>query len=247
MLVSIKELRKYLVSGRDGQALGPLSDVFLDERTWQARYLVVEAAAWLSRRVPLHPLAVRSCDPEGRSITVDVGRGQIESAPPLNADEPISQHQAEQYYRHFAWPAYWPPSGLGFQRASASSSAYQARPSTGANGPYGADPHLREALAFEDLEVQASGQPAGRVDDQLVDTSTWIIEYLVVNVQPRWFPRRVLIAPRRIQGIDWVADQVHLGLDRDEVRGSPLWSPATLVDHYYEARLARPHGWPFPP
>jgi hypothetical protein len=230
MVVSVRELRRCEVMGRDGQPLGPLSDLMFDERTWQVRYLTVDARAWLTRRVPLHPLAVRSCDPARRRITLDLTRSQIERAPAVNADKPISRPQAERYYRHFAWPAYWAPSAGGFQATSAS----------GDDG----DPQLFPALSLGGLAVCAGQDRAGRIDDQLADVSSWGIDHLVVERHGWWSRRKVLIATRFAQRIDWTGGEMHLDVELDALDGGSAWQQDTPLSKYFEARLARPDGWP---
>ena len=62
----------------------------------------------------MHPLAIRRCDPERQLIELVVSRSEIERGPVVDADRPLSARRAEQYYRHFGWPAYWSSLSNGF-------------------------------------------------------------------------------------------------------------------------------------
>jgi len=49
MLRSLKDLEGYTVSATDGE-LGSVEDLFLDDRRWVVRYLVVNTGGFLDRR-----------------------------------------------------------------------------------------------------------------------------------------------------------------------------------------------------
>jgi sporulation protein YlmC with PRC-barrel domain len=60
MLRSINALKQVTITAMDGN-LGSVSDLYVDDRSWAVRYLVVEAGTWLpSGRVLVPPVSVRS-------------------------------------------------------------------------------------------------------------------------------------------------------------------------------------------
>src|SRR5262245_46429670 len=84
-----------------------------------------------------------------------------------------------------------------------------------------ADRHLRSSETVIGCQVRALDGPAGHVRDFVVDDATWSIEQLVVDTGA-WFGSRVLISPASVSSIDWPLRRVHVELQRDAVRRSPL-------------------------
>ena len=62
MLRGINDLGRFTIAATDGD-LGRVGDVYFDDRSWDVRYLAVDAGDWLSgRRVLVSPAAVRTSD-----------------------------------------------------------------------------------------------------------------------------------------------------------------------------------------
>jgi sporulation protein YlmC with PRC-barrel domain len=75
MLRSLSDLKQITITAMDG-SLGGVSDLYVDDRSWAVRYLVVEGGTWLpSGRVFVPPAAVRSAD--SSTLRVALTRKQI--------------------------------------------------------------------------------------------------------------------------------------------------------------------------
>ena len=61
---------------------------------------------------------------------------------------------------------------------------------------------LRNADTIRGCTVGASDGEVGKVDDLYFDDQTWTIRYLVVRTGIVPGDKRVLLAPRRIDGVD---------------------------------------------
>lgn len=85
-----------------------------------------------------------------------------------------------------------------------------------------ADPSLRSSAAVIGSHVAAADGDMGKVVDCLVDPSTWIIHYLVVDVSGR----QLLIAPDWIVRMDWDDSRVYLEMTGEEIKASPEYDPA---------------------
>ena len=204
MLAGVSDLTQYDVSARDGE-LGRLNDLLFDQSSWQIRYLVVDARSWLGRRVLMHPLAVRRFDPARRVVELAVKRSQLESSPPVDADQPVSHRQAERYYRHFGWPAYWAPSGFGSPGGPHAGNGAAA---------FVGDPNLRSTRELLGCQVRARDEGAGQVEDLLCDSATWTINHLVVDTRSWWLGnKQVLIAPALTRQVDWAGRLIQLERD----------------------------------
>jgi hypothetical protein len=233
MILGVSDLNAYKLNARDGE-LGRLHDLSFDEVTWQVRHLVIEGRSGQPGWILMHPLAVRRWDIQSRSIDLTVTRLQVERRPPVDVDQPLSQRQAERYYRHFGWPAYWPAHGRGpaesqppFRPAGSGSS----RTSTG-DQPADHDPHLHGARRLLDFEVLARDGHAGRVDDILVDAATWMVRQLAIDARTRWLGKQALVSAEWITEIDWIQGRLQLDLDLDRLGRSPVRqrpAPHTLI------------------
>ncbi|MBK9166200.1 MAG: PRC-barrel domain-containing protein [Bryobacterales bacterium] len=109
------------------------------------------------------------------------------------------------------------------------------------------DPHLRSVREVSGYRIRAADGEIGRVADFIVDTDGWAIRYLVVDTR-NWLPgRKVLVAPRWVQSIDWGDRLVHVRLHREDIKNSPEFDPNEPVNREYEARLydyyGRPRYW----
>ena len=68
----------------------------------------------------------------------------------------------------------------------------------------------------------------------MVEDADWSIHYLVVDTR-NWLPgKKVLISPRSVQDIDWTERQIDLDVNREQVKNSPAYDLATMVDRTYE-------------
>ena len=209
MLANVTDLTRYQLNARDGE-LGRLEDVAFDDKSWQVRYLIVDARNWLGRRVLMHPLAVRRCDHDRRLIDLMVSRRQAETSPPFDVDRPVSWASAERFYRHFGWPPYWPQRGFGAA----------AEPG---------DPDLHVARDLTGYQVQGRDGRIGRVEDLLVDSGLWSIPFLVVITGEFWSKKSVLIAPAAARQIEWSEKRVHVDRDRAGIRRGPAWHSASRI------------------
>jgi hypothetical protein len=186
--------------------------------------MIVDTTAWLTRRLLIHPLAVRRLDPASRLIELTVARSHVEQAPALDADEPLSRQRAEPYYRHFGWPPYWQPFGPGFvggPRLRPFSPDNPFERATGAAVDH-CDPHLRRVRALIGCLVQARDERVGQVDDVMVDVGTWEIRQLVVDTGSWWSVKHVLIPLSGAAQVDWVRRLIRLDTDPDGISRAPI-------------------------
>ena len=221
MLIGANDLTTYRLHARDGE-LGRLHDVSFDEISYQVRHLIVDTGGWLARRIPMHPLAIQRWNHQTRSIELTVTRSQVKNSPTIDADQPLSHRQAEQYYRYFGWPAYWPSLARGFTGAPARAESGHC------------DPHLHSVCGLLGWQVQARDDQAGRVDDVLLDAATWTLRQVAVDVPTCWLSKQALISVEWIKGIDWSRRLLLLDLDLDHLDRAPLrqrHAPAGPVPH----------------
>ncbi len=98
---------------------------------------------------------------------------------------------------------------------------------------------LADAEVGRDVLAGMAGQ-----DQRLIDDKTWATRYLVVDTGNWWFGQHVLISPHAVRDVSWSGHEVSTGLSRNQVKASPPWNPADIIDRDYERLLHGYYGWP---
>jgi hypothetical protein len=262
MLWKARDLIGYGMHASDG-SLGTISDLLFDDREWTVRWVVADTGTWLSgRKVLLPPQAFGDPSSVNREVTVDLARQQIEDAPGIETDQPVSRQMESDLHRHYGYAPYW-AGAYGMPLATAGpaaippiegSAAPSARSGVPAEGPGAApmgdypeeaearrgDPHLRSANEVIGYYIEATDGDIGHVEDIMVEIGSWRARYLMIDTKNWWPGRMVLISPDWATSVSWEDQKVFLDHTREQVRGSPEYDPDRPVDRSYEERL---HGY----
>ena len=94
----IKTWRGHEALGSDGDKLGKIEDIYLDEETGKPEWLAVKTGLF-GGRVSFVPLAEASL--EGDTVTVPYDKATVKDAPHAEADGQLSQQEEAQLYRHY--------------------------------------------------------------------------------------------------------------------------------------------------
>lgn len=110
-LHSAKEVLGYQVQGID-QAIGNVDDLLVDDDSWTARYLAVDAGDWDSgKRVLLAPHWAKQISWSERKIYVDVTRQSIRDCPEWKLTTAVHRDYEAQLYDFHGRPVYWDSTG----------------------------------------------------------------------------------------------------------------------------------------
>jgi hypothetical protein len=248
MLRSVKEVKGYMLRAGDGD-IGRCKDFLFDDEIWVIRYMVADTGKWLpGKKVLISPISLGEPDYTSRIFPVRLSKKQIEQAPDLDTDAPVSRQYETKYHEYFGWPYYWggietwgPYSYPAPLYADKKKEAVNVEPENG-------DPHLRSAGEVTGYRIQARDGEIGHVEDFIVDDRAWNIRYMVVDTR-NWLPgsRKVLISKDWIVSIQWLEREVAVDLNVEEIKESPEYDPSAPVNREYEARLydfyGRPKYW----
>jgi hypothetical protein len=253
MLRNASTIKGYAIMASDGH-LGTASDFLFEDDSWLVRWLVVETGNWLSGRKVLLPLSVLGhLDPEAREFRVRLSKQQIKDSPEIDSDQPVSRQMETDIYDYYGWRPYWGDGlymggyggigggtmGMGMQPYLGS----RFREMQSADPPHShGDPHLRSIETVTGYHIHASDGEIGHVEDFLLEDADWSIHYLVVDTKNWWPGKKVLISPRLAGGIDWMERLVNLDVDRQKIKDSPTYDPATTVDRAYEKHFHAHYG-----
>jgi hypothetical protein len=250
MLRSLAEPEGYRLEATDGE-IGRCHDFLFDDRDWAVRYMVADTGRWLpGRRVLVLTGFLGQPDWDSRHFPVNLTRRQIEEAPPLDADAPVSRRYEQTYHDFFATPYYWMGNGLwGNYPDPAAGLAVTPRPSGEAPEAPEEDPEatrLRSVREVTGYRVSGRDGEPGRVADFIVDDRTWALRFLVVDTSRLPFSRRVLLAVEWIDEVDWVDQKVHVDLPAERIEEAPEFDPREPLNEaretvYYDY-YGRPRG-----
>lgn len=245
MLRSLDKMRGHKLQARDGD-IGHVDDFYFDDQSWTIRYLVVDTGPWLfGRKVLISPLAVAEAHWAGEKLPVDLTKEQVKESPEVDLEQPVSRQEEEALHSYYGWNPYW----LGLQMPTAFGGAAAVPPAESGlpddvleaeRQPVRS--HLRSADEVIHYDIQARDGKVGHVADFLVEESSWMIRYVVVNTHD-WLPHRdVLVATHWIESIDWGAASAFVNLEKEAIKNSPPYDPAAPVEREDEARLHRHYG-----
>jgi uncharacterized protein YrrD len=259
MLRSIKELIGYKLAtarGCEGMmgfelfatdgVIGTVSDFLFDEARWTVRWIVADTGGWLTgRKVLVSPISLGDPDWQSKVLPVRMTKAEIESAPGLGSDEPVTREYESRYFAHYGWPNYWTggeawgaaPSPVSLLSRKEKAEKLDEAPEAGPNV-------LRSAQEVLGYRIQAIDAEIGHVEDFVVDDESWTLRYMAIDTR-NWLPgRKVVISPDWIESVEWTDRKVSVGLTREAVKGSPAYNPHEPVNREYEARLYDYYGRP---
>jgi len=251
MLRSIDKLIGYVLQAHDGE-IGRCKDFLFDDERWGIRYMVADTGKWLpGRRVLVSPISLGHPEWDEERLPVALTKEQIESAPGIPVDAPVSgQHEAE-YFAFMGYLPYWGgvnPWGPYMTPTRLRAAAEGAGEGVATSIEHREDSHLRSAHEVTGYHIRASDGDVGHVEDFIVDDDNWIIRYMVVDTR-NWLPgRKVIIAPEWVRGFDWAERTATVDLTKDQIENSPDYTPDAPLSRSYEERLydyyERPTYWP---
>jgi hypothetical protein len=95
---------------------------------------------------------------------------------------------------------------------------------------------------IEGLLVHGRDGEVGQVQDLLVDEQ-WVARYFVLR-PGSWLPRRLVVSPMAIMGIDWIEGRVDIRLTKRQVGESPDLLAVEPLTRQAEAEAAKYYGFP---
>jgi len=208
----LKEYFGYKVEASDG-SLGMVHDFLFDDAQWAVRYLVVDTTGWWpgGRKVMLSPPAF-SAVPEAaaRHFQVRLTRSEIQEAPSVDPEKPVTREDEERMAAHYRWPAYW---------------ADLINAVTGAPEVRGPGYGLHRAKDILGFSVETVDGFVGHVTDMLVSLPDWQIRDLAIRAGGLIPRDMVWLEPAAIQTADWVNRGLMLNLHLRDVEGAPPGPP----------------------
>jgi uncharacterized protein YrrD len=252
MLQVISPLKGFAIEATDGQ-IGKVVDFLFDDASWKVRWLVVECGTWLKgRKVLIHPQAVSYSTFEDEQFDVKLTKAQVEGSPSWLEHQPFSQQTQNRLFDHYDWIPDWDGAYLG-RMTGATASPMMAPPYLGvqlnserraeiADDQEG-DPHLRSVVEVIGYHVHALDGDIGHVENFMLESQDWSLQYFVVDTSNWWLGKRVLIATQAVKAVEWSDRHIRLDVSREQVKTSPVWDPIIAFNELERTHLHRHYGW----
>ena len=229
MLHSARALSRYEAYATDGK-LGRATDAYIDETTYEIRYLVVETSRWLpGKKLLVSNRWLGIPDKDAQRFPINMTRSAAEERTASTDDLPVSWKMEELLKVRFG--------GLDSRGGSPSSAvvgsvtrqaATQAKFETGA--VQAADnPNLRSLREIMGYQIEAVDGPLGVAHDFLIDDEGWVVRWMVVDTKS-WKPgREVLVPPEWVETVSWSEKRIHVRVSRQKVKTSQRVDRASHV------------------
>jgi sporulation protein YlmC with PRC-barrel domain len=242
MVYRLRQLLGLHIKASDGE-VGKIKDVYFDDHSWTARYLVVETGAFLAhRQVLLSPIAVSAIDWDNSVVHVKLDIAQVKASPPIDTDKPVSRQHEADYFDYYGYPYYWTDPALfgsATSLVSPTGPGPAERNASGVGNEAPFDPRLRSANEVTGYGLETTAEPMGHVEDFLLDSMTWAIRYLVVGTR-NWIPgKHVVIPPAWIKEVNWDERVVRVDVSPDSVRHAPEYDSNVEFSRASETSLYR--------
>src|SRR5665213_2194355 len=232
MLWKASKTRGYAIGATDG-SIGTINNFLFDDASWTIRWLVVDTGNWLSgRKVLLPPSVMGHLDADDHEFSVKLTRQQVKDSPDVDTERPVSRQMESGIYDYYGWNPYWSTGLYMGAYANMAEPVPTALDREAAEGISDAkdDPHLRSIKAVTGYHIHARDGEIGHLADVLVEPADWRVYYLIVETKNWWPGKKVLIWPSAVEEIDWNAERINVGLDREAVKAGPDYDASMPVD-----------------
>lgn len=245
MLRSTKELTGYALLAKDGE-IGRCKDFLFDDDRWAVRYMVADTGTWIpEKKILISPLSLGEPDWASNRFPVHLTKEEVENAPPIDEDKPVSRQHEMTLSQYYGYPYYWVGNSLwGPEATPARLKEEVERAERASEEEEGGDPHLRSVRAVSGYDISAVDGEIGHVEEFIVEDDTWALRYMVVDTR-NWLPgRKVLVSPSWVEDLDWEEEKASVSMTKEQIEASPEYDPRTPINRDYEARLYDFYGRP---
>jgi hypothetical protein len=229
----VKEMFGWAVEASDGR-IGWVRDVYLEDRHWTIRHVVVDTLHRLGgRRVLLPPQAIEHVDRARRVLQTPLTGRQVSLRPSSDVARPVSGQHGLALGRYYRFPSYVAFVGAAVVLAPAILDCTL-------DAHY--DRHLRSVRAIRGYHVHATDGDVGRVADFLLVNGEWETGHMALSIGLWWPARTVLVPVGWIAEVSWGAGTVEVSLPAEAIRLAPEYDSTVGLPHEYEERLDGYYG-----
>jgi sporulation protein YlmC with PRC-barrel domain len=245
MYAGLRDIKRFTIAATDGD-IGVNKDFLFDDRAWTVRYMYVDTHKWLplGEKVLISPISLRHIDMEEEKIEVNLTKKKVKESPSIDEHQTVSRAYEELYYKYFGYGYYWTGPGAWGEYAHPTALS-QINPTIAIEELEKTDltdkpksNHLRSIDELQGYTIKASDGSFGQIHDVILDTENWEIPLIVVDTH-QILPggKKVLIAPKHIDAINWLEQNISSHLSENDIKHCPEYDPVLLNDSAYQAKV----------
>jgi sporulation protein YlmC with PRC-barrel domain len=221
-----------------GQQVGEVKDLLFDDLSWIIRYLVVDTSDRIPKgQVLLLMLSIAQIDWENEQIPVNLTVEDVIKSPDIEARLPVSRQKELELYNYYGRSPYW---GAGFSLgAQAIADIIIAQDETFLEKlkEEEQDSHLRSLQEVTGYQLISNGEEIGTVSDFFVESSNWIIRYLIIDMIDGGSKKQILFSPQWIHEISWADQKMRTHISPHLIFSAPPYDPDYIVMRPFEDAL----------
>jgi hypothetical protein len=218
-----------------GKKVGKVKDFLFDDLSWIIRYLLVDTNERISiNQVLLLMLSVAEIDWENQIVPVNLTIEDLIKSPQVEAHLPVSRQKELEIYNYFGRMPYW---GAGFSLgAQAVADMVTSQNERLLNEPSTekSDSNLRTLQEVTGYKLTNGDEMIGKVSDFFVESSNWIIRYLIIDMNNQ---KQTLFSPQWVSDISWRTQEMRTRLTRDQIYSAPIYDSNYMITRQYEEKL----------
>lgn len=220
MLIRTSELKNFQLLATDGD-IGRARDFLFDDEKWTIRYMVANTGKWLlGQKVLISPGFLKSPDLSDERMPLSISKDQVEHAPPIEEDQPVSRQYEQVYADYFKHGYYWVGGsvwGVGHTPYDIATPEETTQTTTEADD----DEHLRSAEEVTGYRVYAGKEHVGYVDDFVLDTANWTVLLIGIDTH-KWLPGKSFMLPVAwASDISWTDRSLTIDVDEEQLKSAP--------------------------
>jgi sporulation protein YlmC with PRC-barrel domain len=221
-----------------GERVGKVKDLLYDDLSWIIRYLVVDTSERIPKdQVLLLMLSIAQIDWENERIPVNLTIEDVKKSPAIDAHLPVSRKKELEIYNYYGRSPYW---GAGFSlgtQAIADIISAQDETLLEKMKEEQQDSHLRSIQEVTGYHLVSNGKRVGTVMDFFVESSNWIIRYLIIDMIDGGSNKQVLFSPQWIHEISWAEQEMRTDISPHLIFSAPAYNPEYIVMRPFEEAL----------
>lgn len=217
-----KDLRG-MVLGTVEDLFGSVQDIYIDDQSWQIRYMVASTGPWLFGREVLIPRKyLKQPDMDHGTWPLELSKAEIEEkAKDASTAPPVSEQKSRVRLNYDTSPFLVAPEVGVYSPALAEQLLAETEEHAEAEkSEDSGDPHLRSLNELLGYEVEGRDGPAGTVHDFVIEPGSWCISHVVIDTG-KWLRVDLAIVERHaIETVDWESRKITTSLENDVIEKS---------------------------
>lgn len=243
MYAGLRDIKRFTIAATDGD-IGISKDFLFDDRAWTVRYMYADTHKWLplGDKVLISPISLHHIDMEDEKIVVNLSKQMVKDSPGIDDHKTVSRAYEELYFKYFGYGYYWTGPGAWGEYAHptalsqiTSAPAVEEMEKTDlTDGEKGN--HLRSIDELQGYTIKARDGSFGQIYDLILDTDNWEIALIIVDTH-QILPggKKLMIAPKHIDAINWLEQNVSSHLSQEDIKHCPEYDPVLLNDSVYQS------------